>query len=268
MDLISILTDLVKDFMAAVPGIVGAIFVVILGWIIAKIVASVIKKLLKKIGIDDLADKLNDIEIVSKANLNIVPSILLSKIAYYIILLIFWIAATDILGMEAVSVLMKDLIAYIPYVISALIVLVIGVFIAEFIKNIVLTTCQSLGIPSAKLIAGFVFWFIFLTAIVSALTQAGINTDFVTSNLSIIIGGGVLAFALGYGFASKDMMANFLASFYSKDKFKLGDKISVDGATGTIVDMDNASLVIQGDGKKTIVPLSKLTSEKVELFDV
>ena len=266
MDL-TILTNLLEGFLSAIPGIVGAIALIIIGWIIAKIVSGIIRRMLVTLKVDALGDKLNEIEIVGKANMKIVLSSLIAKITYYFLLLIFWVAATDVLGMPAVSELMGNLIAYVPYIVSAAIVFAIGVFIAEFIKGIVLTTCQSLGIPSAKLIAAFVFWFIFLTALVSALAQAGINTDFITSNLSVIIGGGVMAFALGYGLASKDMMANFLASFYSKDRFKLGDIIGIEGIKGTIIEIDNSSLILQNDDRKVIIPLSKLTSEKVEVYE-
>ncbi len=266
MNLLEILSDLLSRFLHVVPSILGAILIVIAGWIIAKIAARLLGRLLRSLRIDHLTDRLNEIEIVNKASLKILPSVFLSKLLYYFILLIFFIAATDILNMPAVSQLMSDLINYIPYLLSALVVLIIGILLADFIRNIVLTTCQSLGIPSAKLIGAFAFWFIFLTALVSALSQAGIQTAFITSNLSIIIGGGVLAFALGYGFASRDMMANFLASFYIKEKFKLGDVISVDGVKGTIVSIDNASLALKTEhNSKVVVPLSKMNSEKVEI---
>ncbi|MEK7257075.1 MAG: mechanosensitive ion channel domain-containing protein, partial [Bacteroidota bacterium] len=84
--------------------------------------------------------------------------------------------------------------------------------------------------------------------------------------LTVILGGVVLAFAIGYGFASKDTMANFLASFYSKNKVKIGDIVSVDGSKGRVIAMDSASLTLQGDGKIIVIPLKKLTSEKVEIF--
>ena len=61
-------------------------------------------------------------------------------------------------------------------------------------------------------------------------------------------------------------MANFLASFYSKNKVKVGDIIHLDGSTGKVIDIDSTSLTLQGDGKKIVIPLRKLTSEKVEII--
>ncbi len=267
LNIFEILKDLFREFALAIPNVLAAIVVAVLGWIIAKIIARVLKKVLYKIGVDKLAEKLNEIDIVRKTNIRIEPSTLLSKVVYYILLLIFFIAATDILGMPAVSQLMSDILNYVPSLISALIVFVLGILLSEFIKNIVHTTCKSLGIPAAKMIANFVFYFLFLTVAMSALAQAGFDTNFITSNLTVILGGGVLAFAFGYGFASKDLVANFLASFYSKDKVQIGDIIRIEEAKGKVVAIDKTSLTLQTEEKQIIIPLSKLTSEKIEIFN-
>lgn len=258
---------LIQGFVSAIPNIIGAFAVIIVGWIIAKLVAKFLKKVLENIGVDRLAVHLNEIDIVNKANIKFVPSTLLPKIVYYLLMLLFALAATDVLNMTALSDLMRDIIAYIPKLISALIVFIIGLLLAEFIKNIVLTACQSIGIPSAKIISTFIFYFLFLTVTMSAIAQAEINTDLINSNLTMILGGGVLAFAIGYGFASKDMMANFLSSFYSKEKFLIGDEISIDNVRGRIIAMDSTSITLQTEESRIIIPLSKFISQKVEIYE-
>ncbi|MBR9919872.1 MAG: mechanosensitive ion channel [Bacteroidetes bacterium] len=263
---LDLIIELGKQFAAAVPRFFGAILVLLLGWMLARFIAKVIRKLLAASGIDKLAEKLNEIDFIEKSNFSITFSVLLSKVVYYILLLIFLIAATDLLGMPAVSGLVTDIINYVPNLLTAGIVLIIGLLFADFIKGIVKTACESLGIPSARLIASFIFYFIFLAVVMSALGQAKINTDFIRSNLTVIIGGGVLAFALGYGFASRDMMANFIASFYSKKKVRLGDLIVIDGMKGEIVEIDNSSITLEANDRIIIVPLSKLTSENVEIL--
>jgi small-conductance mechanosensitive channel len=75
-----------------------------------------------------------------------------------------------------------------------------------------------------------------------------------------------MAFAIGYGCASKDTMANFLASFYSKNKVRVGDYVQIDGSKGRVIAMDSTSITLQGEGKIIVIPLSKLTSDKVEIF--
>ncbi len=255
------------EFAAVLPNIAGALAVILVGWVVARLVSKGIKRLLQKSNIDRLAAKLNDIDLFSKANFRIVPSTILSKLLYFLIMFIVVIVATDVLGMQVVSDLMTNLLNYVPHLLSAFLVFIVGVMVADFIKNIVLTTCVSLAIPAASLIANIVFYFLFLNVTMIALTQAKINTDFIQDNLSIILGGIVLAFAIGYGFASRSIVANFLSSFYNKEKIKPGDVIRIDGIKGRVMEVDNTSIILQSEGRKVVIPLSKLDSETFEIFE-
>jgi len=262
-----IIVEQFKQFAKIIPNLAGALAVILIGWIVAKLVAGIIKRILQKSKVDKLADKLNDIDLFSKANVKIVPSTLFSKLLYYSIMFIVFILATDVLGMKSVSDLMAGLLAYMPHLLSAFLVFIVGVLVADFIKNIVLTTCTSLAIPAAGLISNIVFYFLFLNVTMIALTQAKINTDFIQDNLSIILAGVVLAFAIGYGFASRNIVASFLSSFYNKDKVKPGDIIGIGGIKGKVVEMDNTSIILQTKDRKVVVPLSKLDSETFEIFE-
>lgn len=262
-----ILNKLYENVSNAFPRILGALIIFIIGYIVAKVIAYVIKRVLRTIGIDKVAEKLNEIEFIAKSNFEVVPSQVLSKIAYYILLLLFTIVASEYLAIEAVTGLVRDILDYIPNLVAALMVLVIGLLIAQFIQNILATTLKSLGVPSAKIVSVFVFYFIFLMSVITALTQIGIDTDFIANNLSIIIGGCIFAFALGYGLASKEMMANFLASFYSKEKIKIGDIITISGVKGEVIKIDSASLTLLTQNSNVVIPLSKLSSETFEIHD-
>ncbi len=262
---LELLGKLWDQLMGFLPKLIFALIILIIGWIIAKIVARIIKKILKSVKIDVLADKLNDIDIVRKANLKILPSNVLSKTVYYVLMLLTAVVATEKLGVAAVTDLITDFIKYLPQLFSAFLFFIIGLLIADAIRGIILTACKSLGIPSANIIASVVFYFIFLSVTMSALRQAGVATDFIESNLSIVIAGAVGAFAFGYGLASKGMMVNFLATFYTKDKFKIDDKITVGGVKGQIVGMDNTSFTLKTENSKVVFPLSKLTEKEVEI---
>jgi len=259
---------LLETFAAFVPNLIGAIVILLLGWLFAKWIARLIGRLLRATGIDNLAERLNAIDLIQRSKMTITPSRLLSKILYYFLLLIVIIAATDVLDMTIVSAMVRDAINYVPYLISAFIVFAIGLLIADFVRDLTLTACRSLNIPAAAFIANFVFYFLLLNFTMIALEQAQINTNFITDNLSIILAGIVLAFSIGYGLASRTLMANYLASFYSKNKVHIGDTISIDGEKGVVVAISNTTLTLQPEdpSRKVIIPLSKLNSEKVEIF--
>lgn len=158
-----LLEPLINQVLISIPNIVGALFVFIIGYIIAKMVAKMVKKLLDKLNADKLGEKLNEVDLLKKSNFNIEISSVLSKIFYYLMMLFFLVASVDILGMDSLSNLVRDLINYIPQFLTALVLLAVGLVIADTLSGIIKSTCASLGIPSAGIIGSMAFWIIFLT---------------------------------------------------------------------------------------------------------
>ncbi len=262
--------DLIKQMLtsmvATVPKLLGCIIILLLGYIISKIVYTIINTTLSKIGIDKLGEKLQEVDFVSKNNIKIKISAILSKIIYYFMMLIFIVAATDVLGMPALSDLFKNMLNFIPNVVVAFILLMIGVLVADAIRKAIDTTGKSLGIPSAGMLANAIFYFVMINFLMAALGQLQIDTDFIEKNILILIGGIALAFGLGYGLASKTIVANILSAFYTKDKFKLGDEITVDGIRGEIILIDRSALtLLLSNNQKSIIPLSKITQESITI---
>jgi preprotein translocase subunit YajC/fumarate reductase subunit C len=264
-DIQKALLDMLLSMVSAIPRFITAEIILIIGFIIAKMVMKIVSKAIEKSGINKFGEQLNNIDILAKNNINIKISTVLGKILYYCILLIFIMTAVGALDMPVLADLIQNFIIFVPNLIAAFIILLGGLLLADTLKNIVHATCKSLGMPSANIIASFVFYFIFVNVIIVALSQAKINTEFFAQNISIIIAGGVLAFSIGYGFASKDLVASFLASYYTKDKLNVGDKVTLNGVTGTISNVDKSSVTIRSDNKSVIIPLNKILQHNIEI---
>jgi hypothetical protein len=260
------LAELIRQFSAFFPKLVGGLVILLIGWIIARLTRRLLGQLLAKVGIDKFADMLNEIDIVQRSGMQVKISSVLAQVVYFVMMLIFVIAATDAMGVQAVTQLVTDAFNYLPSLFSAAVVFLLGIFVADMIRGAVQTVCLSIGISSGKMIASAVFYFLFVTIAVSALAQAKINTDFISSNLTVIIGAVALAFTFGYGMASRDLMANYLAGFYNRNKVRIGDDVRIIGVRGKVVMLDSTSMVLQTPERAIVIPLSKLTTEKVEIF--
>lgn len=267
---IDVLTSIYEEIVQFLPNILGALLILLLGILIIRLLTRFLRRLLKRTGVDKFADNtINKIDFLSSNNIRVVPSSLIAKILYYFLLLIVIVAATDFLQMPAVSALMSNAIAYIPSLVTALLLLLVGLFIADFVQDIALAALKSLNVPAAKFVASMIFCFILLNVLMLALEQAKINTSFITSNLSIILGGIVFAFAIGYGLASKDVMANHIGYFYNRKKIRIGDQVVIDDKAGTVIQIDNTSMTLLSEEKdrKIIIPLSNLNVSAVEIID-
>jgi hypothetical protein len=265
--LISTLTKLINQFVDFVPRFIFAAFILLIGYLVAKGLAIVTKKLLERVGFDKIGDRLNEVSIVKQLQTEIKLSQIVAKVLYYFIMLGFVTDATRTLGVGAITGLVEKLVNFVPQLIVAAIMLQIGVLVSEAIKNAVVSICKSFNVPSAKLIGSIVFTFFLAITIISALGQAGVNTELLESSFNLLIGGVILAFAVGYGFASKDILANLLSSFYNKNRFKEGQTIQIDDVKGQIIGLDTTSITLKTGDTKTVFPLQTLQSKKIELFE-
>ena len=181
--------------------------------------------------------------------------------------MLFAVAATSVLGIPEISQLFADIFNFVPRLVVALIILILGTLISDALRKMVLTGLKSLGVSSAGILSSVVFYFLFINIVIVALSQAEINTEFLSQNISIVIAGIVGAFAIGYGLASKDIMANMIASFYSGKQFQVGDKITIDDVTGVISDIDKSTITVKTETGRVMFPLNKAVNQKVEFHD-
>ncbi|MBK7938628.1 MAG: hypothetical protein IPJ82_16775 [Lewinellaceae bacterium] len=154
-----VFTEMIARFSAAIPKLTFALLILLIGWLIAKTIRKVVRGILAGIGIDRVAERLNDIDLVQRSGVRVEISSVLAQMVYLVLMLGFIIFATDMLGIPAITQMVRDLIDYMPALFSAFVLLLLGLFLADMIRGIVQTACQSMGLPSAKMIATAVFYF-------------------------------------------------------------------------------------------------------------
>ncbi|UFH54952.1 mechanosensitive ion channel family protein [Spirosoma sp. KNUC1025] len=258
--------NLIDQFVEFVPRLLGAIVILLIGIGFARLVALIVRRILDKVGFDKIGNRLNEISIIKQLKTEIKLSEIVAKVLYYFILLVFIKAATEKLGVAAISEMVASLINFIPKLIAAAIMLQVGVLVADALRSAVFSLCQSFNIASGRLLSMIVFIFFLIITVISALGQAGINTELLESSFNLIIGGVIFAFAIGYGVASRDIMANILSSFYTKNKYKEGQVVQIDEIKGEIVKIDTMSLTLRTGDTTTVIPLQSLQTKKVEIF--
>lgn len=250
-----------------IPELIFAILILLVGWLFAKITSSIFTRILSTFRFDTLASKINADKLISKANISLSPSQLLGKFIYWILILIVITTASDALGWKAVSTEISNLMHFLPKLMISIIFFIVGTYVATFIRDIIKGATSSIGISTGKLISTFIFYLLLVVVILTSLKQAGLDTSIITSNLLLILGAILAAAAISYGLASKDVLSNILASFFSRKTFGIGQTIQVNGTVGTIIDMNNISVTIQDKkGDRIIIPTQQLINNQVTIF--
>lgn len=261
------LNQTVNNIINLLPRMILAAILVMLGVLIGKIIARLVSKFFDKIGVDHFLGRLGNIEVLNKTPLRFRSGKIIARLIYYFFFFLFVLIAVDILEIQALSEIITLVFTYLPRLISAIFVFLLGIFLADLLRGFVRTACYSMDIPAASLISNLVFYFIFVNIALIALEQSGIETGFIQINLSIILAGIMLAFALGYGAASKPILSNILSGYYNRNKIQIGDTIKIEEVEGIIVAIDSGSFTIKTDEKTWVtLPLHKLTTEKYALI--
>ncbi len=260
------LRTIILDIASALPGVFGAIIVLLLAWLIIKITAYVLKKLMRLARVDRISEQVNKAELFGKdgkIKIDIVKIIL--GFVKAILWLTFIIVAADVMGLTVISEEIANLLRYLPVLLSALVIFMIGMYAAKLIRKALASVLESMGIGASKIVSSIVFYMIILFVLVTSLNQAGIDTEIITSNFTLIIGAFLLAFALGLGLGSREVIADLLRTFYARKTFAVGDAIKTRKIEGTVESIDGIFITIKTESGKTILPIKSLVDNKIEV---
>lgn len=212
--------QMLAKILAYLPILLGALIILIVGWIIAKLIRRAVDLLLKAVRFDVMANKTGISEILRKGDLRITASQVVSGLVYWLIIIMVLVMTVDALGLPKASDILASLFAYIPKVIAALLVLVVAMFLASFVSEIVRTACGNANVPKPELIASISRWAIIVFAVTIAMEELGIAPLLVGTAFNIILGGIVLALALAFGLGGKDAAAKYLEELKQRRSMK------------------------------------------------
>ena len=261
----SSLEQMSKNVADVIPNVIGAILILIIGWIITKIVLIILRRVLKLTKVDRVTELINEKDLFGTTDLKFNVSGVITGFVKWILYLVFLIVASDIMDWRIVSVEIGNLLRYLPKLFSAIALLMIGLYIANFLKKAIFGLFESFDLAGSKLVSNLVFYVIAVIIVITALNQAGIDTSVITNNVTIILAAFLAAIAIGFGFGSKEVVADLLRSFYSRRNYEIGQKIHFNNVKGTIESIDNITMTLKTAKGKTVIPIKEITENQVDI---
>ncbi len=207
-----------QSLTGSIPKIINALIILLIGWTLAKIIQWIVYKLSHALGIDRLAQKSGVHRFLEKRGIKKGFSGLTSSIFFWMIILIVLVKFFNLLGLEMVSDLLNQFIFYIPNILIASILIIIGFYLAEIVSSIVVGSLEENSFENPELIGRLVFYSIGFFTLAIALTQIGIGESIITNVASIFFGSIGLAFAIAFGLGGKEWASQIIARFFSKNK--------------------------------------------------
>jgi len=265
---LSLLENLYQELTLIFPKVIGGIIFIIVSYCLFKLFLIVTKYILKISKIDKLKKILNENEALKNSSIEVDPAkIILQFVKCFLILLII-VIGSDIFGLTVVSNQIGKIINYLPQFFSAVIIFAGGFYLANYIRTFIRSIIKSIDLNGAKIIGNIIFYLILIFTIITALNQAGVNTDLITNNLSVILGSIFLTIAIAFGLGSKDVIYRLLLSFYTNRNFEIGDKIIIeDEVEGIIVSINNICMIVQTAEEKIVYPIKMVTDKKIRIIE-
>jgi Conserved TM helix/PRC-barrel domain len=237
------LQDSLSAFLEYVPQLIGAIIILIVGYLIARALQAAVERLLRAVGFDRWMERGGIKQFFDRAETRETPATVLGTLVFWLVFIVAIAMATDALGIRQVSVVLSQLIAYIPNVIAAILILILAALLANFVAGLVrgATGVDILGtVAQAAIIVYAAF---------AALTQLGIAVQLTAPTFLIILGAVALAAAIAFGLGSREVAQDIVERAYERrDELAGGDV----GRGGGLIESGGSDDREGGDTRATI----------------
>lgn len=198
------------QFANFIPNLIGAIIVLIIGLIVAAGLGALVEKVFEALHLDQFLEKLGLKPYFDRAGLKLRASYFLGRLVYWFIVIAFLLAASDSLGLYALSAFLGNVLAYLPNVIAAVLILLAAVVLGNFLRRIVMASVMSARLHAAHFLGTLTWWAIVVFGFLAALTQLNIAVAIIQSIITGFIAMLALAGGLAFGLGGKDYASHLL----------------------------------------------------------
>lgn len=201
---------------SAIPKIIGFGLIIIVGWFVASLIERGLAAILRSIHFNDLSRRAGLTDFVERMGMNTDPAGMVGLVVKWFIRLIALVVAFDALGLPAVSDVLRQLLLWLPNVVVALVVLVIGGLAARALSNVVRGAASEAGLSNTNFLAKASATVVWAFAIVVAVNQLGIATELVNTLFMAVVGAVALGLGLAFGLGGRETAAEITRKWYSK----------------------------------------------------
>ena len=245
------------------PQLLGAIGVLLIGWLIAHTLSLSTRKLIQ--GLDALFAKFARMEGIHREKIQSSYASIISRIVFWVVMLFFLAVVANILGWDIFSGWLDSIVSFLPGLISGLIIMLGGFLLSNLAKAGIISAAHKSGLSQSTMMARAVQSVIIFSAIIIGVEQIGLNVGFLSNIIvaivAILLAGAALAFSLG----ARDMVANIIGAQYTRKYCRVGDQVRIGDVEGEIIELSQAFIVLETSTGQAIIP-AKYFHEQVSLL--
>jgi len=242
------------------PEVLGAIVLLLVGWGVAQLFRYTTKKIAEKTVLRLARTRPMDTRIQQPLSYSAAPTIA-SRIVFWVVLLFFVLAASEVLELELISALLSGITAYIPRLLAGLLILFLGLWFAEVTRAVLSRASKNIGIEQSDVPGRLGQVLVLLVVFSVAAGQIGIDNTLLVALVAIFFGVMLGAIALAFSFGAKTMIANLLAAQSIVQTYNTGDTIRIGDVEGKILRITRTSLILETQQGQTLIPAKRFSEQ-------
>lgn len=245
------------------PKLIGALLLLIAGWLLARLLRTIGVRLV--LLIERLLAQTSFGRAERAVKLPVISAKLVGGILFWLVMLFFITAATEVLGLAIFTAWLGQLVAYLPTVAAGGLIIAVGVLVSRIARQLIEAAAVNIDRVQRQLLGRMAQGAILITAILVGADQIGIRITFLVIMAAVVISALVGAAALAVSLASRSYVGNLIGSHLLRRSYSIGQHIRVAGFEGKILDLTATSLVLETPEGRVSLPAKLFNDEPIVL---
>ncbi len=201
---------------SVVPALLGATVILLTGYFLARQVQRWADDVLKRLDFNRVAAAGGLDEVVGRTGSRLDPVRALAKLVFWLVMLVVILLASTALGLESINQMFGTMLGFIPTLIAAIVVVILGMIVGEFVRGVILASAGTVaGVPTlAKMAKGAVV----LVSMFLALEQVGVAGEIITATITLVVGAVALAVGLAFGLGNRELAGEITRRWYEEGR--------------------------------------------------
>jgi small-conductance mechanosensitive channel len=256
------LTRFWTEIAGFLPNLIATIVFIFIGLLLSKFVTKWFAKVIEKVGFNTLCDMLGIERGLKTLGFKLSPSTLVGRILYLFFVLIILVAGAETLGLDRLSSLLDEFVLYLPKLVGAMVITVIGLFIAKAVKKQVEASFENMGIEFGDAAAKMLQMLVIFITFSLVVGQLQLETELLNTIFTVLIASMGVALALALGLGTKAIANSIVSGIYAREQLLPGDEIEFDGFIGNVIQVSTVNTIIENkDGLQMSIPNQDLLTK-------
>jgi small-conductance mechanosensitive channel len=257
------LSEFINGVIGYLPTLLLAIAIMVGGWLLARVLSVLTGRLARRIGIDAAVERSGLAEGMAQAQIARSASDLIGLLIFWLVFLSFLPIALEKMGLTIVVVPLQALVSYLPRLLAAILVMIIGSLIAQMLGRGSKAAAISMGVDFHHSVGQLVRGIALVITVIVAVEQLGIDITLLTDTLTNLLTIAIAGLALAFGLGGRDVVRNVLAGYYAREMFSPGDRLLIDSDEGILEGIGTLNAEVSLEEERLVIPNTQLTESKI-----